>query len=233
MSPAAVVFDFDGVIANSEPLHFEALRAVLAGRGYELPRQDYYAHFLGYNDEDALSAISTHYGWPLAQTERAALVDEKLQTMVGLLGAPDVLYPDAASCVRRLSRTLPLAIASGAKRDEIELVLHANDLAGQFRCIVASGETARSKPAPDPYARAVELLVSGGAMPPSMDAARRCVAIEDSAWGIQSAKRAGLRCIAITTSYPAADLADADVVVDALTEVTPELLARIVGAAAC
>lgn len=233
MSPVAVVFDFDGVIANSEPLHFEALRTVLATRGFELPREDYYTHFLGFNDEDALCAIAAHYDWPLGQSVRTALVDEKLRTMVGLLGAPDVLYPDAASCVRRLSRTLPLAIASGAKRDEIELVLHANDLAGQFRCIVASGETERSKPAPDPYARAVQLLQSGGAIPATADVPARCVAIEDSAWGIQSAKDAGLRCIGITTSYPAAELKDADFVVDALSEVTPDLLARVVGAPAC
>lgn len=233
MQVAAVVFDFDGVLANSEPMHLEALRAVLATRGYQLPPKDYYEHFLGYNDEDALCAISAHYGWPLSATDMTALIEAKLQTMVTLLAAPDVLYPDAVSCIRRLSKDLPLAIASGAKRDEIELVLRANDLAHEFRCIVASGETTHSKPAPDPYVRAVQLLQADGAVPPAREAAARCVAIEDSAWGIKSAKAAGLRCIGVTTSYAAPELHEADLVVDRLSELTPAVLSKLVGGGEC
>lgn len=225
---AAVVFDFDGVLADSEPLHFDGLRAALATRGLDVSKADYYAHFLGYNDEDALSAMAAHYGWRLTTSEVEGLVETKMAHMARLLASPGVMYPDAPDCVRRLSGQVALAIASGAKRQEIELVLDANALASAFHCIVASGETPRSKPSPDPYARAVALLQAGGVVPPGADVARRCVAIEDSQWGLQSAKGAGLRCVAVTTSYPATELGEADLVVDTLAELTPERLARLV-----
>ncbi len=225
----AVVFDFDGVLANSEPLHLEGLRAALAVRGLALPTDDYYAHFLGYNDEDALGAMSAHYQWKLSEADVTSLVDAKVQRMAALLATPDVLYADAVRCVQRLTACLPLAIASGAKRAEIELVLEANHLSGAFRCVVASGETPRSKPAPDPYLRAIHLLQEAGAVPRNPQAVSHCVAIEDSAWGIQSAKAAGLRCIGITTSYAAWELKEADWVVNSLAEVTPDTLAQVVG----
>jgi beta-phosphoglucomutase len=224
---AAVVFDFDGVLANSEPLHLAALRAAVATRGWDVPAGDYYAHFLGYNDEDALVAMGDRYGWPLDARGVEALVAVKAERMSPLLAAPDVLYPGVTACVRALARTVPLAIASGARRDEIEQVLDAHHLASLFQVIVASGETARSKPAPDPYATAVALLQQRGAVPKG-DVAGRCVAIEDSRWGIQSAREAGLRCIGLTTSYPADELSDADLVLDSLDQATPERLAALV-----
>lgn len=229
-SLAAIVFDFDGVLADSEPLHFDGLRSALATRGLDVSKDDYYAHFLGYNDEDALAAMATHYGWRLSPADIVALVDTKMARMEQLLAAPGVMYPDAPDCIRRFSGSVALAIASGAKRQEIQLVLQANALDAAFRCIVASGETPRSKPSPDPYARAVALLQAAGAVPAEHDVARRCVAIEDSQWGLQSAKSAGLRTVAVTTSYPASELGEADLVVASLTDLTPDRLARLVEA---
>jgi beta-phosphoglucomutase-like phosphatase (HAD superfamily) len=224
---AAVVFDFDGVLADSEPLHLQGLRAALATRGLDVPPADYYAHFLGFNDEDALASMAVHYGWSLTARDIAALVETKMNQMETLLTAPGVLFPEARACVRRFAG-VGLAIASGAKRQEIELVLEANALAGEFDCIVASGETEQSKPSPEPYARAVSLLQELGVVASGPDVARRCVAVEDSQWGLQSARGAGLCCVAVTTSYPAAVLADADLVIASLEELTPERLSRLV-----
>jgi beta-phosphoglucomutase len=224
---AAVLFDFDGVLVDSEPLHLAGFRTALATRGLDVTPADYYAEFLGYNDEEALDAMSARYGWSFAATDIGELVAAKAGRMVELLSVPGVLYPDAAACVERLAREAPLAIVSGARRDEIELVLRASRLEDRFRFIVASGETARSKPSPDPYARAVQLL-QGESDRDTRDAfARRCVAIEDSHWGIVSAKAAGLRCVGVTTSYPAGELQAADLVVDRLGDVTMEALARL------
>jgi beta-phosphoglucomutase len=131
-----------------------------------------------------------------------------------------VLYPGAAACVQRMAG-VPLAIASGALRHEIEAVLHGSGLFASFTAIVSAGDTLRSKPSPDPYARAVELLER----PPD-----RCVAIEDSRWGIESARAAGLRCVAVTNTYPAAELGSADAIVSSLDDIDEVLLARIVNA---
>jgi beta-phosphoglucomutase-like phosphatase (HAD superfamily) len=84
---------------------------------------------------------------------------------------------------------------------------------------VAAGETPRSKPAPDPYARAIELLQELGAVPVNGRAARGSIAIEDSHWGLASARAAGLRCIGVATSYAALELSAADLVVASLEEI--------------
>jgi beta-phosphoglucomutase-like phosphatase (HAD superfamily) len=225
---AAVVFDFDGVLADSEPLHLEAYRIVVGKRGLTIQTGDYYARFMGYNDEDALEAMSHAYGWRLTPDAIERIVEEKLAETRRLLASPGVLYDVAVACVHALAARVPLAIASGAKREEIELVLGAAGLAGAFAAIVASGETPRSKPAPDPYARAVSLLRAQGRVPEGNGATSRCVAIEDSRWGVQSAVDAGLRCVAVTTTSPREDLERADLVVESLQAVTPERLEALI-----
>lgn len=227
----AVVLDFDGVIADSEPLHLRAFQEVLQERGLTLSAKDYYAHYLGFNDEDAFVAVAAAAGRSFSRADVAALLADKADRMRALLAGPEVLFPGAEAAVRALARQVPLAIASGAGRDEIELVLEARGLRGCFAAIVASGETPRSKPAPDPYVRALDLLRARGLLPASSDATRRSVAVEDSRWGVESARGAGLRCIAVTTSYPPTELSGADAVVEDLTRVSLALLRDVVARA--
>jgi HAD superfamily hydrolase (TIGR01509 family) len=150
------------------------------------------------------------------ERQTAALIEEKTRVFDAMMAAGEMLYPAARTCVERLAPTFLLGIASGALRHEIEAILRAGRLDRHFRFIVASGETAEGKPSPDPYRRAAELL----GLPPSS-----CLAIEDSRWGIESAKTAGLRCIAITNTYPREELAMADHVIGTLDELTPEFIA--------
>jgi len=226
-SLASVVFDFDGVIVNSEPLHLLAFQRVFAELGVELAAEDYYARYLGFDDLGVAATIAADRGLALDGAATEALLARKAAILPGLLGAPGVLFPGAVSCVRRLAGVVPLALASGARRDEIELVLRAAALDGCFPVVVAAGETARGKPAPDPYARALELLQLDGRLAPGTPASRS-VAIEDSHWGLASARAAGLRTVALTTSYTAAHLREADRVVDSLDAVTPEALGALV-----
>ena len=213
----AVVFDFDGVLADSEPLHLLAFQEVLGGLGVTLTRDDYYAHYLGFADEGAFAAIAEIYGWHLTDAQIAGLVEEKARVFDAILGDAEVLYPGAAECVRRLADDFPLGIASGALKHEIVAVLERYELTGRFRFIVAAGDTPMSKPAPDPYRRAAALH----GIPPES-----CIAIEDSRWGIESAKTAGLACIGITTTYPASELDVADAVIGSLAEFTTDLIRR-------
>ena len=230
MTPAAIVFDFDGVLANSEPLHLQAfqqtLREVL---GVHLSADEYYQRYLGYDDDGAVRAVLADKGLADGEARVAGIIEHKSKLTTALLSAPTVLMAGAAECIARLAASRPLAIASGARRDEIELVLVARGLAAPFEVIVAAGETPRSKPYPDPYRRAVELLAERGRIPTGTPTSQ-CVAIEDSHWGIASAKQAGLRCVGITTSYPRHELVTADRVVDSLDELTIEFLAEVAGA---
>jgi beta-phosphoglucomutase-like phosphatase (HAD superfamily) len=217
--PHAIVFDFDGVLADTEPLHMRAAQLALAEIGVTLSEQDYYARYLGYDDAEMVAHISEDLALGLDAAAACSVLARKAALMPEALRAQGVLFPGAAACVRRLAADVPLAIASGALRSEIQLVLDAHGLAGCFRCIVAAGETTRGKPAPDPYARAIELLQAEGSIPASGRAARGSIAIEDSHWGLASARAAGLRCVGITTSYPASELAAADLVVSTLEEI--------------
>ena len=213
----AVVFDFDGVLADSEPLHLRAFQEVLAGLGVTLTRDEYYARYLGFADEGAFEAIADTYGWNLTPAQIGSLVQEKATVFDAMLEHADVLYPGAAECVTRLAGDFPLGIASGALKHEIVAVLERYELAGRFRFVVAAGDTPASKPAPDPYHRAAALH----GVPPET-----CIAIEDSRWGIESAKAAGLTCIGITNSYPASELDVADAVIESLAEFTTHFIRR-------
>jgi len=222
-STRAVVFDFDGVIANSEPLHFRGFRDVLAGEGIELSEADYYARYLGYDDAGAFLAVAADRGVSLRSAQLVELVRRKAIRLEELERDHSVLFPGAADVIRQLAARCPLAIASGAIRPEIERVLRREGLSVHFQTIVAAGDTPVSKPAPDPYARAVELLsaATGIALAPG-----ECVAIEDSRWGLESARAAGLRTIAVAHTYPA-DALEADAVVTDLAVLTWEFVSNV------
>jgi len=209
----AIVFDFDGVLANSEPLHFQGFRDVLAEEGVTLTRDDYYARYLGYDDAGAFQAIAGAGGTAWTAAQIAALVARKATRLEVLARDASILFPGAAAAVRRAAAEFPVAIASGAIRADIHRVLDREQLTGCFTAIVAAEDTPISKPAPDPYLRAVALLAAAGN--PALRAGE-CVAIEDSVWGLQSARAAGLKTVGITHTYDARSLVGAEIVIDAL-----------------
>jgi beta-phosphoglucomutase len=215
----AIVFDFDGVLADSEPLHLRSYQEIFEPHGVKLDTKTYCDRYLGFDDEGAFRQIASDFGLILGDEEIEMLMAQKSRKLEALLSGANVLYPGAAACARALAAVWPVGIASGALRHEIELMLRGTGLLDSFKFIVAAGDTDRTKPAPDPYLRAAELH----GMPPSA-----CVAIEDSRWGLESARAAGLRTIAITHTYAREKLtADADLVVDKLEEITPELVRRL------
>jgi beta-phosphoglucomutase-like phosphatase (HAD superfamily) len=220
-----VVFDFDGVIANSEPLHFRAFREVLAEAGVTLTESEYYARYLGYNDVGAFQAIAADRAQSWTDQSVAVLVRRKAARMEALEKDLSVLFPGASAAIGRLGAACPLAIASGALRVEIVRVLEREHLTSAFTAVVASEDTRASKPAPDPYLLAMDLLskAAGTTLNPA-----DCVAVEDSRWGLESARAAGLRTVAVTHSYPAEMLSPAaDCVVTSLDLLTVESLSKI------
>jgi beta-phosphoglucomutase len=223
----AVIFDFDGVIADSEPLHFRAFQQALAEDGLELSPKEYYARYLGYDDVGVFQAFGEDRGLPMEAARVTELVTRKGMKLQAMLNAGSVLFPGAVEFVRAAARDVPIAIASGALRHEIDEIIAAAGVSDLFAAIVASGDTPESKPSPAPYRLAFERLrdVSGIALDP-----RRCVAIEDSRWGLESARGAGLRCVGVTNSYPADELVGAELVVNGLQALTLDALDRLCGA---
>lgn len=219
--PSALVFDFDGVLADTERIHLAAFQRALAAVARDWPEvtldaDEYFAKYLGFDDEGVIRLLGADHGVDLPDARVRELVAEKSRAYEALVAeAKAVLYPGAEACVRRFHGRLPLAIASGAFVHEIRAVLGAAGLLPCFETIVGCGDTPAGKPAPDPYLEAARRL---GVDP------HRAVAIEDSRWGIQSAVSAGMTCIAVTTNYKPHELPGAVTVVPAIGDVTLELV---------
>jgi beta-phosphoglucomutase len=220
----AVVFDFDGVIANSEPLHFRTYQCVLAEEGLALGEDEYYGRYLGFDDVRAFGAMARDYGVEWSREHIAALIARKAARMEELERGVSVLFPGAADLIRRAAREVPIAIASGALGVEIRRVLDRERLTSCFAAIVAAEDSPASKPAPDPYLRALALLREQGLAGAD---ARDCVAIEDSRWGLESAREAGLRTVGVAHTYPASALGCADLITPTVADVTIDALARL------
>ena len=223
MSLRAIVFDFDGVIANSEPLHFRGYRDVLAEEGVTLTEPDYYARYLGFDDVGAFQAIGAEQGASWTRARVDDLVARKAVRLELLERDGSILFPGAAAAIRRAAAAMPIAIASGARGAEIRRVLERENLLTCFAAIVAAEDTPVSKPAPDPYLRALALLA------PATGANLRgaeCVAIEDSVWGLASARSAGLKTVGVTHTYEASALTTADLVIGGLDALDIEQLVK-------
>ena len=156
----------------------------------------------------------------------AALVARKAIELEALERDVSVLFPGAADAIARAAAVVPIAIASGARGEEIRRVLRREQLDAFFTAVVSAEDTPVSKPSPEPYLRALELLRA--ARGTAIDAAR-WVAIEDSRWGLEAARGAGMRTIAVTNTYDKAALtAYADVVIPSLATLDLDVVVSLV-----
>lgn len=227
MALRAIVFDFDGVLADSEPLHFAAFRDVLASAGVELDEHDYYTRYLGFDDVGVFRTVGADHGTSWTLRDVAGFVADKALRLEELERDMSVLFPGAADAIRRAAAAVPIAIASGALGPEIRRVLTRAGLLHHFSAIVSAEDTPASKPAADPYVRAVALLgekIAGEVLLPS-----ECVAVEDSRWGLESARAAGLRTVGVTTSYEPAELRpSADLIIPSIAQLDVDHLRRLI-----
>jgi HAD superfamily hydrolase (TIGR01509 family) len=218
----AIVFDFDGVIADSEVLHLRAYQQVLAPEGITISNDEYFDKYLGYDDVGVFKALGRDKGVPMDDGRVKELMARKSDRYDELSAAGDMLFPGAADFIRAAAAAVPIAIASGALTHEIEDILDRAGLRSLFKVIVGADQTERSKPHPEPYQTAFDRLrlLTGRDLIPW-----RSVAIEDSRWGLASARAADLRCVAVTNTYKADELRpDAELVVAGLHALTLDAL---------
>jgi HAD superfamily hydrolase (TIGR01509 family) len=219
----AIVFDFDGVIANSEPLHLRAFQQVLAREAVVLSDADYYTQYLGFDDVGAFQAMAADRQLAWDARHVADLVALKAIAMEELERHVSVLFPGAADAIRRAAAALPIAIASGAIGPEIRRTLDREGLTSLFTAIVAAEDTPRSKPAPDPYRLAVAHLRAATGQPIECC---DCVALEDSRWGLESARTAGLKTVAVAQTYDIGALS-ADLAIPSIAALDLRLFASL------
>lgn len=218
----AIVFDFDGVIVDSEPIHYAAFKAVFEPLGAQFDYGVYLERYAGFDDREGLAAILSDYNVGVDAAHMETLIESKAKALTDIVADGVKPMPGAAGLIRDCAACWPLAVCSGALRRDIDLMLPAIDegLADCFRLYITAEDVARSKPDPASYRLAAERL--------GVDAAA-CLAIEDTAAGIASAAGAGLKTLAVTHTYPADVLADADRTVETLVDLNPETLRRWFG----
>jgi beta-phosphoglucomutase len=224
----AVIFDFNGIIVDDEPVHFELFQRVLQDQGIVLSEEDYYAHYLGFDDRGAFTAAYREHGRALDSHELARLVDLKARYYREAIQTKLRVFPGVKTLVANLSEQLPLAIASGALRHEIETLLAVITLRDYFPVIVSAEDVTAGKPEPEIFLKALAQLNEhvGPARPITPG---ECVVIEDSREGIRGARRAGMPCLAVTNSHLSEQLTEANAIVKSLEEVELSFLQKLCG----
>ena len=206
--PAAVLFDFDGVLVNSEPLHFQAFREVLAAEHIELGEEEYYRELIGFDDKGAFRHLYQVRNLPLPPRTFLSLMARKSRAMMQLIRRRQFsALPGVEQFVRSLWRSRPLAICSGALREEIEAMLEGISLRDCFPVIVAAEDVTVGKPDPQGYLLATKLL---GQKVHRQFEPGDCLIVEDAPTVIRSVRAAGYSVLAVASSYPIDKLGDAN-----------------------
>ena len=218
-----VIFDFDGVITDSEILHFRAFNQVLGQYGIELTKQEYYKTYLGFNDADCYRML-IHQGLLKAGQEQIGnLIEEKKHIYKELAKTEGKMIEGVRDFLTLLEdNSIPMAICSGSLLTEVEMVLEDTGLRHLFEVIVSGEQVKKGKPDPEGFLLTlkrlnnnVSLVQAGNHILPG-----ECIVIEDSHWGLEAAKAAGMHTIAVTNSYGAEQLGMAEKIVNQLNELS-------------
>ncbi len=219
----AVIFDFNGIIVDDEPIHFKLFQRVLAEESIPLTEADYYARYLGFDDRGAFTASYHEHSRPLSEAKLAELVQRKAAYYQEAIRNHVAIFPGVKSLIAELAPTLPLVVASGALRDEIQTILSTAGLLKYFLVIISTEDVKKGKPEPEIFLTALGRINRQRPSGKPINATD-CVVIEDSKEGIKAARRAGMKCLAVTNSHPAELLSEATAVVKSLEEVDLPLL---------
>ena len=217
-----LIFDFNGVLVDDEPLHLDAFQRAFREVGLDLSTEQYYERYLAFDDHTMVSAFLTDSKERSDPQRVQKLVDLKSSHYIKAIDKDIPLIRASVDFVRSLPGDVPLAVASAAARVEIEHILARIELDSRFTTIVGAEDVTNGKPHPEAFVKALEGLRG---QEPGLNK-NQVLVIEDSYRGIQSVKAAGLMCLALTTSYPAERLAEADLVVDSLKGWTLSRLAE-------
>jgi len=221
----AVIFDFDGVITDSEILHLRAFNKVLTQLDIEISTKDYYKEYLGLTDADCFKSVAKKNRLSLDCRNMRNLMAQKTRIFEQLAKTEGRIIEGVAEFLRMLRRNnVPMAICSGALLPEIEIVLEEARLRELFAVIVSAEQVKKGKPSPQGFLLTLQKLNHNRQKP---IAAKECIVIEDSHWGLEAAKAAGMHTVAVTTSYDADQLSLAEKIVARLDELSIEGLRQL------
>ena len=205
-----IIFDFDGIIVDSEPIIMRLTQEMAAREGFAVTEDDYYQDYLALDDRGIVEHLFASHGRPVDHARVEELVNWKSRVYGNIIEDGLPTLPGAIDFVRQAAKTYPLAIASGSARSEIEHLLTKLGLRELFQFIASADDCKRSKPDPEVYLKAVAGMNTLPQFQQSPLLASECLAIEDAPGGIQAAHAAGIRCIGLAHSRATENLAHAD-----------------------
>lgn len=214
----AILFDFNGILVDDEPIHLELFQRVLGEEGIELPAEDYYRDYLGLDDRACFAAVLARAGEDVAPGRLVRLIARKAtyyQARVRREGYP--FFPGAVELVLEAATAgLMLGVVSGALREEVEGALSQPSVRDRFKVLVTAEDVEESKPDPQGYRRALELLNAQPPLPERLVHPHEVLAVEDSPAGLAAARDSGLVTLGVAQTYAGDRLSGADLVVPRL-----------------
>lgn len=210
-----ILFDFNGLIVDDEPIHFELFQKVLADEEIELSEELYWGEYLGYDDKGLFTAIYERNDKKLTPKIMNFLIEKKNKLYFPTLKEKLKLFPGVDEFIKKVSEKYHLAVVSGALKSEIEFVLEESNLRSYFPLIVAADDTKRGKPDPEGFVIGMAQIKK---QHPEVKP-ETCLVLEDSLAGIEAAHRAGMKVIAMPHTYPKDKLGEADHICDTFDEI--------------
>jgi len=221
----AIIFDLDGTIADTEPLHYDAFAQVLRGRGIELTLKDYTERLIGYDDRGCFETLLSEAGHSTDKASIKQLIDQKAAIYARMIAVRDVIYPGAADFVRQCAERFPLMLVTGTLRHEAEAILGSSGLRKLFLDVIAAEDVAHGKPAPDGFLTGLGRLGFILRPHPSINA-DECLVFEDTAAGVTAARAAGMHIAAFCHTATVAQLAEAELTLPAIGQADLDQILR-------
>jgi len=218
----AIIFDFDGVIVDAEPIHLKAFQQVLSAEGINLSENDYYDRYLALDDKTLFESIFKDSKLILGRSIIADYMKRKSNLYNQIIRNSIRIFPGVVDFVNGVNERFVLAIGSGALRDEIEYILDQIGIKDKFEAIVSAEDVEKCKPDPEVFIKALENINSDYITGQNKINPNECLVVEDSIAGVKAAEAAGMRSLAITNSYPIEKLNEADLVYNSLKDVNIE-----------
>ncbi|MFC1723647.1 HAD family hydrolase [Nanoarchaeota archaeon] len=207
----SIIFDMDGVLADTEDMHHMIEAEMLKSYGVDIDTKQL-VEYAGIDEREFWRILSERFNFeydlPIIMEKKRAIFDRNVESIP--------IFPGVVALLDSLKlRDTPFCIASSSEPEMIKRILNKSDLSRYFDITVSGMEVPNGKPAPDVFLKAASILRADPA---------ECLVFEDSANGIRAAKAAGMRCIAITNTLPANKLEEADKIIDSLKQFNIEEL---------
>jgi len=238
----AVIFDLDGVIINSEPLHDESTAIVLQKNGISISEKER-KQFLGLNDKEIFSQVVKENKLKktpedlIQEREKVYfdlikkvkenklkktpedLIQEREKVYFDLIKKKGLdLFPGVLEAIQKFSKRYKLAITTSSEKSKVDFTLKKFNLSQYFPIIITGEDITKGKPDPEPYIKTIKQLGVKS---------KECLVIEDSINGMKSALDAGCFCIAVTNTFPAAQLKQADMIVQNISEINENVITLV------